>query len=87
MNQEVASDVVEEAVENGKKVIFVQLPGESAVVKTGAENGKGYDAQNAVHNVVLGKTELFSALQGIDHRQDQAHGDEQTVKADRKIIT
>ena len=69
-------------VEDGDGIVLIAVPGEDAVVKSCAQNGKGHDAQHTVENVVIGKAELLAAAHTVDHGQYQAQGDDHAVKVD-----
>ena len=58
------------------------LPGEDAVVKPGAQNGKGNDPQHTVNDVILSEAEFLAPAQTVENRQQQTAGDDQPVKMD-----
>ena len=71
-------------VEELVQMLAVVVPGEDAVIKSGAEDGEGGHPQHAVHQVIFLDAELAAALATVEHRQDQAEGNDHTVIIDGK---
>ena len=69
-------------VEHGNGVGGVLVPAEGAVVDPGADNGEGGDIQEAVQNVIFLQAELLAPAAAVDHGQQQAGGQNGTVKMD-----
>ena len=69
-------------IEDSNVVGCISIPLENAVVKPGAEDRKGGDPQDAVHNIIFLDAELLGASAGINDRKEQTAGNDQTVVID-----
>ena len=69
-------------VEHRDGVVSIALPGENAVVGSGASNGKGGDPQHAVQDIVFCKAEGLGALHAVPDSQQQAAGNHQAIEID-----
>ena len=69
-------------VQHGNGVIPVHIPGKGAVVGPGAQNGKGGHPQHTVDNIVFLQPELLAPAAGIQHRRNQAAGNDEAVHVD-----
>ena len=67
-------------IQNGNGVCGIGIPGENAVIQTGAQDGKGRHPQHTIQNIIFPETKLCAAAAAVHHRQGKADRDDDTVE-------